>query len=414
MQPPGADDTIFIEISPKQVVVGGLIWSPLTDLKNLRTEAKKVARKEKCRYFVVHKAQDGKNAQCGGLAGLLGNKRYYSVALMLIEKLGDNWLGVFALNGGKYLMVGVDGGQIVPGCDAIFVDETEVIERFNNYRSLFNWQTVYSPIQLNLGGEEINLELYLRTISPNKNYELEDLLHLDKQSRQVMVWGTISLGAIIVIWIGWRIFNDHLEDLRMEQMRILAESQKRQQTLNVEDVWRVQPPAGELLHNCVQIISDYPITIAGWQATSITCDHKTALAIYQRGPQGTINNLLAMVPDRYREHLTILNIGGVAQITQPVKITGNRTSEKIQHLATIVNYMSAKLHTGLFNGKIEDIYAMGNTTDKKAKFELAMQSLPTIIFQDINLDGVVIDTVGISLTADAQLTWKVYGVVYGE
>lgn len=408
-QPSTTDPVLLLPLRGNECAVGGLIWQPLTALKNLKHETKQLVKKEQCDYFIIH--QQSKKAQCGLIKSLPNSKRYYSLALMMIDKLGSDWLGIFEVSDSRYLLLGIEGGQVVPGCDALFSTAESVVEHFENYRALFNWQTIYAPAALSLGGEPLKIDSLLKGATPKANRRLLYIRELNQQSKRFGLRIAILVVLAIAAIVGWRHYQQKKEEAaRQERLRQL-QAQQSKQALVVQEVWRQQAPAAELVRDCVQAITRYPISIGGWQAAGFLCDAKNAKAVYQRRPMSTVKKFLAALPEVYQEHYQFLKNGDSAQIDQPIRIDNQRQQEQLQPLFALAQDILSKIQLGVATGRVDDVLT-GNK--KSANFELVSQTSPLLLLQDLNLDGVVINHLTATLTLEGLLTWKISGVIYGQ
>jgi Pilin accessory protein (PilO) len=408
-QPSITDSVLILPLRANDFAVGGLIWQPLTSLKNLKHETKHLVKKEQCDHFIIH--QQGKKAQCGLIKSLPNHKRYYSLALILIDKLGSDWLGIFEVSEGRYLLLGIEGGQVVPGCDALFSTAESVREHFENYKSLFNWKTIYAPSALLLGGEPLMMESLVKGIMPKANRRLLYIRELNQQSKRL----GLRIGVLVVLAIAaivaWQRYQQKKEEAaQQERLRQLQAQQAKKVTV-AQEVWRQQPAAAELLRDCVQVITRYPISIGGWQAVGFLCDAKSAKAVYQRRPMSTVKKFLAALPEVYQEHYQFLKNGESVQIDQPIRINNQREQEQLQPLFTLAQDILSKIQIGVATGRIDDVFT-GNK--KSAHFELVSQTSPLLLLQDLNLEGVVINHLTATLTLEGLLTWKISGVIYGQ
>lgn len=404
-----SDAVLLIPLRANDIAVGGLIWQPLTSLKNLRQETKQLVKKEQSDYFIIH--QQGKKAQCGLLKSLPNNQRYYSLALLLIDKLGSDWLGIFEVSENRYLLLGIEGGQVVPGCDALFSSAALVLEHFENYKSLFNWQTIYAPAALSLGGESLTLEPLLKGITPKANRRLLYIRELNQQSKRLGLRVGLLLVLAVAAIVSWQRYQQKKEEAaRQARLRELQAQQAKKAPV-VSEAWRQQAPAAELLRDCVQAITRYPISIGGWQAAGFLCDAKSAKAVYQRRPWSTVKRFLEALPETYQEHYQFVKTSESAQIEQPIRIVNQRQQEQLQPLLSLAQEILTKIQMGVATGRIDDVLT-GNK--KTANFELVSQTSPLLLLQDLNLDGVVINHLTATLSLEGVLTWKIAGVIYGQ
>ncbi|WP_253306627.1 type 4b pilus protein PilO2 [unidentified bacterial endosymbiont] len=408
-QPSTTNPVLILPLRANDCAVGGLIWQPLTSLKNLKQETKQLVKKEQCDYFIVH--QQSKKAQCGLMKSLPNSKRYYSLALLLIDKLGSDWLGIFEVSENRYFLLGIEGGQVVPGCDALFSSAESVLEHFENYRALFNWQTIYAPAALSLGGESLTIESLLKGTTPKANRRLLYTRELNQQSKRFGLRIAILVVLAIAAIIGWQHYQQKKEEAARQARLRELQAQQAKKALVVQEVWRQQAPAAELVRDCVQAITRYPISIGGWQAVGFLCDAKSAKAVYQRRPMSTVKKFLAALPEVYQEHYQFLKNGDSAQINQPIRIDNQRQQEQLQPLFTLAQDILRKIQQGVATGRVDDVLS-GNK--RSANFELISQTSPLLLLQDLNLDGVVINHLTATLSLEGLLTWKIAGVIYGQ
>jgi hypothetical protein len=397
------DSVVLMAIKGRDTAVVGLIWQPIHAVRNIAAEAKSLIQNEKCRYFLTH--NHGSRAQCGMTRFLPRGKRYWSAVMLLRETLGDSWLGLFRLPGGRFWLAAVDNGMVVPGGDTVFDDEQQAKERYLDYVNLFAWQRKYFDCIPDIEGESIELLPLLSGVELKSCFRI---IFSEEIKRQVTLFATrgIFLFGILGALFGGLKYYEHQQEVeRLEKLR--AEQLARMRASGfAEGAWRNKPPALEMLNACAESINTYPVSIAGWDIVEVKCDGKTVSAIYKAGKNATSKDFIKALDGRkflFRKAIE-------AEITEQLLIKGKRQGEKLQNISEISTGILEGFQLGLAKGKMDDVFS---NRKKMAKFNLETQLLPRSVFKINNFDGIVINEVTGRVSSQG-ITWSISGEVYGK
>lgn len=393
------------------VAVVGLLWRPLPT-KNSKNRARQLLKNAGAEQLVLHQRDD--QVQCGLSPGLPGGEQYYSAALLLMEQLGDDWVGIFEWENGQYLLFGLSSGQIVPGCDGLFASAQAVTEQFERYQALCDWTIRYAPTHLNLGGTPLDLSTLLNHPTPLA-YRLQSAYVTPRNRQRLLLGGGLLLLLLVLAFLSWRYYEQQRALLQLAQQRLLQAQKQHQQNKKqqVEAVWRQQPAARTLLQQCVQRLSQYPLLLGGWQLEETHCTPQKSTALYRRVAPSHARDFIKAATARYPGHYQ-LQSAEQAKIQQSLCLKA-RAEEPLQPLSTLFKTLMNPIDRGAASGRIDNSLAAANKAPKKsANFELSCQESPLQLLHTTNLHGVVIQRVNSKITANGLLTWTIGGTFYGQ
>lgn len=394
----------LLAIKGRDIAVAGLIWQPIHTVRNIQSEARNLLRQEKCDYFLAYSRNN--RAQCGMVRHLPSGKRCWSAVMMLCQELGDSWLGLFCLPDGRYWLAGIDNGMVVPGCDTIFDQQEQAVERYHGYESMFAWQAKYVSGVAGIEGQEIALLPVLQKCTLKSNLRItfahEARRRLRRYASLGMVYGLLAVSVIG----GWKYYQHRQEEER--QARIRAALLARQRAAGfAERVWRSTIPATIMLKGCMEEINKYPVMVGGWQIVALQCDGQRVTASYKAGRHSTSKEFIQQMHGQNYK----FQKGMMAEVISPLKLTGDRRQEKLQPIAEIATDFLEKLQLGIAKGKIDDVLSAGK---KVAKYELTTELSPLALISGGNMDGVVIRKVNGKFSTQGVFSWTISGEVYGK
>lgn len=397
----------LLPLRAKAVAVIGLLWRPLPP-QNAKSAAHRLLQSTAGERLVLHYRDN--QAQCGIAPPLPAGQRYHSAALLLMAQLGDDWIGIFEWENGQYLLCGVAGGQIVPGCDGLFESAAAVTAQFERFQALCDWSTRYAPEQLNLGGEPLDISTLLHSSTPLA-YQLKVVYNTPKNRQRWLRGSGVVLLLLILAYTGQHYFEQQqaaLSRLTQQQLSQLQAQRQQKKMVIEEAVWQQQPAARVVLQQCTQHLSHYPLLLGGWQLVAGQCGSQGSSATYQRRDPSHAKLFLQAAAERYPHHR--LQDTERAQIQQPLRLEA-RLPEQLQPLPTLSQAFKNPIERGAATGSIDDSVT---ATKKSANFRLSCHDSPLQLLQKVELSGVVIHHLNNTISQNGLVTWSLQGTLYGE
>lgn len=394
----------LLPLKNKDIAVAGLIWQPIHTIRNIQLEAKNLIHNEKCAYFLTH--IQGTRAQCGMTPSLPKGKRSWSAIMMLRESLGDSWLGLFRLPDNRFWLAAVDNGVVVPGGDSIFEDELLARERYSDYEGLFPWERKYSEGVDGILADHVELHDLLQQVELKSLYRINFAKELSRQVKSITSRVFLIVAALGIAIGGWNYYKEKKEQERIEQLRL--ERLARMRASGFENgAWRGQLPALGVVEKCTESLYGYPVSIAGWNIQTASCDGKTVKVQYLAGKKTSnkeFSSAMQGKPFSFQKNMT-------AVITEDIRVDGDRKKERLQPIIEVASNILEKLQLGIVKGKMDDVLS---TNNKKAKFEFETQLSPLLVIKLKNMDGIVIHSIKGRMNTQGVLTWYISGEVYGK
>lgn len=387
----------------------GLRWHPLKAMHPDPKARQLLLQQSQCNYCVLHPVGDLCHYGLAALPAEWVGEIHYSATLCFIDQLGSDWVAIVQLPNHTYGFIGVSKGQVVPGCEQVLATAAEALEQFTRYQTLFQWQTVYAPSHLNLGGESLEIESLLADCEPNAAYQLQ-YEPLQKSHRgQWIRYGVVAGLVLLLSTAGGFLTHRHYAALRLaEQQRL--QTQRQKQTAPILPVWCQHPPAQRLVTHCMQAINRYPLFLEGWRLETAQCDRQSARASYRWQYPYTVKGVLAGL-QRDNTPYEFSSGAKVVHLKHPLNLPNHRPQEPLLPLKHLVSDLLQQLEQGGATGRIDDVFS---TTKQSAHFELDSDQPPPLLLNKLSLAGVVIHTLQTTINPDGSLRWKCSGTLYGQ
>lgn len=397
----------LLPLRAKAVAVIGLLWRPLP-AQNAKSAARQLLDSTAGERLVLHYHDN--QVQCGIAPPLPSGQRYYSAALLLMAQLGDDWIGIFEWENGQYLLCGVAGGQVVPGCDGLFESAAAVTAQFERFQALCDWSTRYAPEQLNLGGEPLEISTLLHSSTPLA-YPLKVVYNTSKNRQRWLRGSGVVLLLLILAYTGQHYFQQQraaLSRLTLQQLSQLRAQQQQKKMVIAEAVWQQQPAARVVLQQCTQHLSHYPLLLGGWQLIESQCSAQGSSATYQRRAPSDDQLFLQAAAKRYPDYR--LQSAERGRVQRPLRLEA-RLSEQLQPLPTLSQVFRDPIDRGAATGSVEESVT---ATKKSANFRWNCPDSPRQLLQKAELSGVVIHHLNNTISQNGLVTWSLQGTLYGE
>ena len=288
---PVLDNDVNAEVTPnhgtvkvgKQVFAVELHWELTTSL----AKAKQEARKRACEphfsadFCCVRRGTTQQFALGFKTSG--HRLKMPPLAANMADNIGGNWLGLFNVSNGYYVL-GVKDDGILAETDRYFNDKQTALDLFQQLNKLMEWDSIYAPIELQIS-DAIDLDV-TDCISKRPNVRLE----YTKGHRSLLNITAGSLGITLIVIAAAIYFNTPFSnfDLLTGKIEQLKEStiQKSGISLKSNEIpqmpWINQFQGVSVLTGCVQSISEFPASVPGWTITELICNGKIASARMNR------------------------------------------------------------------------------------------------------------------------------------
>lgn len=298
-----------VELNGKRFVAG-LLWQPISSPAEMRREMSEFALAERKNLGTVYAGPS--SIQAGYMYAGAGQMKLFSGAYSLASVLASeltstdvsSWIGVWGLEGGRYIFVAVRDGLILPGCDSIgSYDETA--QSFREFAHVHSWARAYvadPTLRAELGFEDEYLDASpLASLVARKKYDKSAKLAriqvgFDKRLIALAVLLALGLGGLYLYNHNRAVQRQIARTVSAKQaLKLKAFKKERSHEDALAEVrrntemppWVKEPRAQAVLDACRQTIAVMPLSIAAWPAQSATCDEKGVVVNYASTLKGT-------------------------------------------------------------------------------------------------------------------------------
>ena len=283
-------DTYVVRIKGQQFAVG-LLWNNFENKASAVADARAVAAKPNidCDLFTVRQgaSQYGLGRKSDGQA-----KNMISLAGALADNRGGNWLGVFDVADGYYI-IAVRDDDIYPETDKFYTDEFDAKSRFEELLSMAEWGEIFAPASFDIGGAaELSLEA---SVAKVRGPRLQDTDRIGGMTK----WLAFGVVAIAIIGGGaWFFQNQADQDWQRQMEQIANEANAvvnpREEIVVPPMPWEGQPSAVAYLEACQAALKKAVMTVPGWNTVGLACEGGNAKMSLNRDGNlgeggGTIN-----------------------------------------------------------------------------------------------------------------------------
>jgi hypothetical protein len=234
--------------------------------------------------------------------------RYYSFAALAVQGGSQagfpaSWIAAFDLGNNYAAMIVVRDGLVAPSGGDIGGTVEDVQERFAGVASQGGWGRIFAPASWSIpNAVELDFDaLCAEAYSPRARI---------KATRPSPVKNIVAIAAILGIAgaaYGYTVYADMNKKRQLLLARLAAEAAekaeadaklaKAKEALLVPHPTKKVPPARDFIFACMATMREFPITISGWERTSLKCEIDGVMAEYSRvAGAGTVEQLLRIAP----------------------------------------------------------------------------------------------------------------------
>ncbi len=277
-----------IRIGEKEYVAG-LVWRTL-DLGD-QAEIDVLAKESAARYGVLIRRSASAPPEVAGFVAnerrLKSHGKLVSAAALVANSVVKNCILVESLDDGRYWMVGVRDGVVLPDTDVVADDLRDIQERIHTLQSYGRFE-VLGNVATQLGGEADVPFAELILADELKR----STLRLVTSDRRRLQWAAVLLLGVAGTagWWGWSQYQEaQAQRVSMAEQRARARAMLQTQLRND---WQKPTPtmlsavAGELLRST-------PAYIAEWEMLGMKCNTVNCAITWSNVGRGSLRALAA-------------------------------------------------------------------------------------------------------------------------
>jgi hypothetical protein len=413
--------------------LSGLHWAPLVNSRGYMREARAMGKKQGWDVVAIRR---GERIQAGFVAHNSTNSAgMYSLAASLAGILGSQWIGAFSVNDGRYAVVAVREGSIIPGFDVI-VSREMAMEMVKQAYNLFSKETkieVYVPADFEFGGRELQLAELLQAKNLRSHYKLRALKFPVGQI-------VLVAGLMLLLFVGWKAFQGYMAEraqkARIELARrkaqeladLNARSKAAQKAKALEHPWAKMPGAMDVVTRCVDGLHSIPLSMGGWVVHSAECDEDRITADFRR-KGGTVDDFRG-VSQYYFKTIQITDNGEKASVSNsmmPLKAIGDDPLQKPDEIQSKFESRMQRLglkleitEKNVVLPKLKPIPGEPEEPPPPATWRLFPFMFegplnPVGVLEGMeSLDGIRVKSLKVQISEDGQITWFTTGEVYAS
>jgi len=422
-----------IGVNGKQFVCG-LTWKILEHNRTYMKEARVFGKEHDMDMVAIRRGR----ALQGGFAPKSEQRLrgMYSLAAALAGKLGDNWIGVFALSGERYAFVAVHEGSVMIGRD--LVGDLATIEfEFNDTLNLLMSDTrstwgengkgiVVGPADWAFTNDHRTLEELLQPKQLRNEYRLRPLTLLGGAS-------IVVIAALVMGYFKWQAVQDQkrsaqaaaamvqLQNAQAEQDSAAAAARQN----SVVRPWEHLPTVETFIAACQAFWAQTPVSLGGWIFVGGQCGPGKALATYKRPNGGTtVGTFAAEVRRRYSLQPDIFEAGTSATIAASLATPGAGEGPlpvAATQLEDFTAYLQAVGGSTTFSLEAKPWAAPEGEPEATPPdwttqgFNIKTDQSPAGLLAGMQTQGVrVLEIVASFDQASARIEWSITGELYGR
>lgn len=425
-------DIMSVLVNGRQFL-SGLYWKPISSARAYMSEARAIGKKHGWDVVAIRK---GERIQAGFVARNSGvTKGMYSLAASLAGILGTTWIGAFTIDDGRYAVVAVRDGSIIPGFDVI-VDGDKAIELVKQAYNLYPKGAaveVYVPASFNFGGKEQQLADLLQPKNLKSQYRLRPLsFPIERLILFIALMG--------VAYAGWKEYAAYQreETLKIEAERereraaelakLNARAKVEQQAKALEHPWAKAPSALDIAARCIAQIHSVPISLGGWLVETAKCEGDQ-LTVEFRRLGGTVGDFKGAALDAFK--VPIITDNGekatVMRAIEPLQLAGD---DPLQDADEIQTRIVSRLQTlGVQYDLTEKAVVLPQmapipgeppalppqATWRHFPFRFSAPLNPALVIKGMApLEGIRLSSISVQISTDGLVSWTATGDIYAR
>lgn len=430
--------------------VSALFWQPLTSPRTYMSEARAIGKKNGWDVVAIRRTE--RRIQAGFVSKEAGAmKGMYSLASALTGQLGDHWLGAFEVGDGKYAVVAIDEGSVVPGFDVI-VGRDDALEKLQQAVNLgvFDEAQIYAPADFAFASQERDIRQLLAPRNLKRKHKLKPLT-FGLTLRELAALAFACFAAVLM-FIGFQQWNAYQERLvreerirkelaRQEELaRLNANTLAKQTVAALAHPWAKMPSSMDKITACSNTLLGNPLIVGGWMFKSAKCGEAGVEVRYKRLDGTTVASFRDAAFTAFPESPVTLKEGGEEfQVDQSwsARYTGDVAIEPLDDLMTRIQsvFQSMELigsgeegKTGLRIAESQVVLPAivepppGEPAPprplpdwKQFGFEYTSRLGPRHYFKQLqDLNGIRVLEITVTLEGAGELHWHVKGEIYGK
>jgi hypothetical protein len=422
----------------RQKFVCGLFWQSLSRPRELKKEAKDLARKIDSDLMVL--IRDHATAQAGFAQTKDGARRMaYSLAAAVSSTLSreggyydgrvqpvHDWLGAFKLPDGMWAYFAVRDANFLPNGDFAGTKE-EVLDRLHGDYGLGGWNMVVGDAELEEHGfHNFNARSIEELIPHKKNGQIQvqrgwALRPVESEITSKTTLIAIGLAAVLAIGGVWYWKQVQKKKEAEERERAIEAARQKLMVNTAQNAlpkpWLEKPSPVAAVHACVGKFSH--MVPGGWQLDSYECTSTQATYTWSRN-NSTIGLLLAQVPGA-----NVDISGDKATYSEPLQLQLSKEN-KLVGRKELLDPLVSDLQLLRLTPKVvqvstpapapqSPIPGMGQVEPPPPEWQTYSITLPTGGLSPVTV-ATILDRPGVRLEKIAYKggTWSLEGVMYAK
>lgn len=433
MQPSRNAHTIALVKRHGKTFVAGMYWQTLHHAVSYVHEAKTLGRENGMCAFAVRKTR--LIIQAGyapaGPESLQGAR---SLASALAHALGDNWIGIFAVDAGTYALVAVLDGGVMPGRDmvgsfdavtAMFRDTTALIDASNGEKC---FKRYIAPAEFGYGADTLSLDTLLRGAPVRHAARLRPVVFAFPERKTLIRIGAAAVlaagavSAVVVLRDRHALQNARRQADIERAARDAAGAQAMAIPTAYRAPWELSAAAIDTARTCDNAMN-LPLSIAGWILAESTCTAGSVRARYSRGESAPLSTFRAGAKQRFGGDIEASDNGNQATVAvapnvPPVDIAtpANDFDATVAFASYFQQRRVTATLTELDGPALPDLpgAAPYEIPWKMYGFTIETHHAPSVLLRDMGLNGLRISTIAMTLNdgQPAVLRWSIAGELY--